>query len=63
MPAKMIKLVPLPTPREVICSPSHIRNIVPPTRVTTQDTRKNRPGSITAEPNEPRMPSSPTAMP
>ncbi len=30
MPAKMIRLVPLPTPRVVICSPSHIRNMVPP---------------------------------
>ena len=62
MPAKMIRLMPLPTPRAVICSPSHIRNIVPPTRVTTQESRKNRPGSITAGPKLPRMLSSPTAM-
>ena len=33
MPAKMISEEPLPTPREVICSPSHIRNIVPPVSV------------------------------
>ena len=63
MPAKMMRLVPLPTPRAVICSPSHIRNMVPPTRVTTQETRKNRPGSMTAEPKLPRMPSRPTAIP
>ena len=31
MPAMMISEVPLPIPREVICSPSHSRNIVPPT--------------------------------
>ena len=29
MPLKMINEVPLPTPRWVICSPSHIRKIVP----------------------------------
>ena len=29
MPAKIISEIPLPTPRSVICSPSHIRNIVP----------------------------------
>src|SRR5947208_2933346 len=29
MPAKMIKLMPLPTPRSVICSPSHMMNVVP----------------------------------
>ena len=33
MPAKMMSEEPLPTPREVICSPSQIRNIVPPVRV------------------------------
>ena len=44
MPAKMISEMPLPTPRAVICSPSHIRNTVPPTRVTTVTSRKNRPG-------------------
>ena len=63
MPAKMIRLVPLPTPRAVICSPSHIRNIVPPTSVMTQDMRKNRPGSTTAEPKLLCIDSSPTAIP
>ena len=35
MPAKMISDEPLPMPREVICSPSHIRNMVPPVSVIT----------------------------
>ena len=63
MPDMMISDVPLPTPRAVICSPIHIRNIVPPTSVITQEKRKKKPGSITAAPNCPRMLSSPTAMP
>ena len=41
MPAMMMSDVPLPTPRAVICSPSHIRNMVPPTSVTTVVMRKN----------------------
>ena len=45
MPAKMISEMPLPTPRCVICSPSHIRNIVPPTSVITVVMRKNQPDS------------------
>ena len=48
MPAKMISEDPLPMPREVICSPIHIRNSVPPVRVMTVDARKNGPGSIAA---------------
>ena len=44
MPAKMISEMPLPTPRAVICSPSHIRNTVPPVSVITVVMRKNRPG-------------------
>ena len=36
--------VPLPTPRAVICSPSHIRNIVPPTSVMTQESGRTCPG-------------------
>ena len=40
----MISEVPLPTPRAVICSPIHIRNMVPPTSVMTQEKRKNQPG-------------------
>ena len=34
MPAKMISEMPLPMPRSVICSPSHIRNTVPAIKVT-----------------------------
>ena len=44
MPDMMISEMPLPTPRAVICSPSHIRNMVPPTSVTTVEMRKNQPG-------------------
>ena len=32
MPAKMISEMPLPTPRLVICSPIHIRRMVPPVK-------------------------------
>ena len=45
MPAMMISEMPLPMPREVICSPSHIRNMVPPVSVITVEMRKNQPGS------------------
>ena len=47
MPAKMISEMPLPMPRAVICSPSHIRNMVPPSSVMTVEMRKNMPGSAT----------------
>ena len=50
MPTKMISEMPLPTPRAVICSPSHMRNMVPPTNVITQEARKNHPGSVTRSP-------------
>ena len=33
MPAKMMKLMPLPMPRSVISSPIHIRTIAPAVRV------------------------------
>jgi hypothetical protein len=59
MPEKMISEMPLPMPRAVICSPSHIRNIVPPTSVITVEIRKNQPGSATI----PLPLSSPTEMP
>ena len=48
MPTKMISEIPLPMPRAVICSPSHIRNIVPPIRQSTATMRNIRPGSTTA---------------
>jgi hypothetical protein len=35
MPMKMIRLVPLPTPRAVICSPRYMTNIVPVVKVST----------------------------
>ena len=35
MPAMMIKLMPLPMPNSSICSPSHIRKIVPAVIVIT----------------------------
>ena len=59
MPAKMISEMPLPMPRAVICSPSHIRNMVPPTSVITAEVRKKRPGSVTM----PAPLSRPTEMP
>ena len=43
MPEKMISEMPLPTPRAVICSPSHIRKIVPPVSVMTVVMRKKSP--------------------
>jgi len=63
MPDMMIRLVPFPTPRAVICSPSHIRNIVPPTSVMTAENMKNMPGLATAGPKVPCMLSRPMAMP
>ena len=45
IPTYIIKEIPFPIPLCVICSPSHINSIVPPTSVTTQDTRKKSPGS------------------
>jgi hypothetical protein len=47
MPAKMMIEMPLPKPRSVICSPSHIRNMVPVRRVKTVTKRNIRPGSST----------------
>ena len=44
MPAKISSEMPLPRPRSVICSPSHIRNIVPVTSVTAVTMRNERPG-------------------
>ena len=43
IPAKMIIEMPLPMPRSVICSPSHIRNIVPVTSVATVTKRNMSP--------------------
>ncbi len=45
MPAKMMSDIPLPMPRSVICSPSHMMNIVPVVSVRTHSSRKPQPGS------------------
>ena len=45
MPAKISNDIPLPMPRSVICSPSHITNIVPVVRVSTHISRKPQPDS------------------
>ena len=48
MPAKISSDMPLPMPRSVICSPSHITNIVPVVSVSTHISRKPQPGSKTS---------------
>ena len=58
MPAKIRIEMPLPRPRSVICSPSHIRNIEPAVRLTMAVMRKPKPGAIT----RPADDSSATAM-
>ena len=45
--AKIINEIPFPIPRCVICSPNHIKKIVPATIVVTVDILKNIPGLIT----------------
>ena len=50
MPAKMMSEMPLPMPRSVICSPSHMMNAVPVVSVTTVMNRKRHPGSNTTPP-------------
>ena len=47
IPENIIKDIPLPIPLWVICSPNHIRKIVPATKVMTVVNLKNTPGSIT----------------
>ncbi len=42
MPAKMISEMPLPMPRSVICSPSHMMNAVPVVSVRIM-VRKRKP--------------------
>ena len=48
MPAMMISETPLPIPRAVICSPIHIRNKVPPTRLMVPAISNSMPGWTTA---------------
>src|SRR5690242_20683458 len=59
MPDRMMSEMPLPMPREVICSPSHIRNMVPPVSVMVVDIKKKMPGLDTTLP----VPCRPMAMP
>ena len=44
MPAKISKLMPLPMPRSVICSPSHMMKAVPVVSVITVIRMKPSPG-------------------
>ena len=44
MPAKMMSDMPLPMPRSVICSPSHMMKAVPVVSVSTVISRKPQPG-------------------
>ena len=44
MPAKMMSDMPLPMPRSVICSPSHMMKHVPVVSVSTVISRKPQPG-------------------
>ena len=47
IPAKISKDIPLPTPRSVICSPSHMMKMVPAVSVNTVMSVKARPGLLT----------------
>ena len=50
MPENIINEIPLPTPLRVICSPSHIKKVVPATKEIVVTTLKDIPGSITKFP-------------
>lgn len=63
MPTNIMRDMPLPIPRSVICSPSHMRNVVPVVRVTIVRSLKSHPGLRTmASPAGPLMDSRPTAI-
>ncbi len=47
MPAKMISDTPLPMPRSVTCSPTHIRKMVPAVNATMAVNTKPMPGAYT----------------
>ena len=47
IPAKMMRLIPLPMPRSVICSPSHMMKAVPVVSVSTVMILKLQPGFST----------------
>ena len=59
IPAKIINDIPFPIPLWVICSPSHIKKIVPATMVVTVEILKKAPGLITKSAED----SKPTAKP
>ena len=44
MPTKMMSDMPLPMPRSLICSPSHMMNAEPVVRVSTVNSLKPHPG-------------------
>ena len=48
IPEKITKEMPLPIPRSVICSPSHMMKAVPVVSVIIHISLKARPGSSTA---------------
>ena len=50
IPEKIINDIPFPTPLRVICSPNHIKNVVPATREIVVIILKDIPGSITKLP-------------
>ena len=50
IPEKIIKEIPFPTPLKVICSPSHIKKVVPATKEIVVIILKDIPGSITKFP-------------
>ena len=50
IPEKIIKEIPLPTPLKVICSPNHIKKVVPATKDIVVIILNDIPGSITKLP-------------
>ena len=64
MPQKMMSEMPLPMPRSVICSPSHMTSTEPAVKVIMVTMRNSQPGcSTTGVPAGLVMFSRPTAMP
>ena len=50
IPEKIINEIPFPTPLKVICSPNHIKKVVPATNEIVVIILNDRPGSITRFP-------------
>ena len=50
MPAKIRREIPLPMPRSVICSPTHIMKAVPVVSVSMLMRRKPQPACVTTSP-------------